>query len=297
MEKAIFPIKYMKQTQGVDGEYSHRGTLAIDYGHKFGKTDVYAPFTGIIKRISPASGNAVWLESKNKVRWANGEIDYMTVLTIHDNDVSDLFVGKEIKKGEIYYQMGDAGNATGVHLHLEVGKGKFVGNGWVSNSRGSATINNPVHPADALFVTEDVEIVYDGGYNYRLIVGNPLSKSVNEDQIEVLTYNLRCRKKPMGEIIGYIKEGIYNILEKVDQDGYQWFKVEEDRWIAHSEEWSRLYFKEDMNELLEKYKNENQILKEELEQLKKELIFSYEVPATDKYVIQLNKGEILKLTK
>src|SRR5690606_14584833 len=100
MEKAILPIKYMKQTQGVNGNYSHQGTFAIDFGHKAGKTNVYAPFTGVIKRISsPEGGNAVWLESKEKILWADGTIDYMTVLTIHDNDVSDLYVGKEVRQG------------------------------------------------------------------------------------------------------------------------------------------------------------------------------------------------------
>lgn len=297
MEKAILPIKYMKQTQGVNGNYSHQGTFAIDFGHKAGKTNVYAAFTGVIKRISsPEGGNAVWLESKEKILWADGTIDYMTVLTIHDNDVSDLYVGKEVRQGEVYYQMGDAGNATGVHLHLEVGRGKFIGNGWTTNSVGKGVIHNAVHPADAFFVPEDVEIVYDGGYNYRKLVGKPKQRDISKNQIEVKIYNLRCRKKPWGEFLGYINEGVYDILDSKYVDGYEWYMVEQDKWIAHSNEWSIVYLIEENNNL-EKLKEENKQLKEKLKEYEENFVFKYEVEATDKYAIKLNKGETIYIKK
>ena len=58
MEKAIFNIKELKVTQGMNGSYSHKGDLAIDIS----KCCEYlkAPFTGKIKRIY-TSCNAVWL--------------------------------------------------------------------------------------------------------------------------------------------------------------------------------------------------------------------------------------------
>ena len=34
MQKAIFPLRYLRITQGVNDSYSHKGTLAIDFGWK-----------------------------------------------------------------------------------------------------------------------------------------------------------------------------------------------------------------------------------------------------------------------
>lgn len=127
MEKAILDVKKLKVTQGMNGSYSHKGDLAIDMGSSC--SYLKAPFTGVIKRIYKPV-NAVWLQSKEKVLYADGTRDYMTIMTIHDNDVSNLKKGQVIKKGEKYYQPGKKGKVTGSHIHIAVGKGKFKLNGW-----------------------------------------------------------------------------------------------------------------------------------------------------------------------
>ena len=51
MEKPIFPSKYMRITQGYM-EGSHQDSYAIDNaGKDIGISDLYAPYTGIIKKI------------------------------------------------------------------------------------------------------------------------------------------------------------------------------------------------------------------------------------------------------
>jgi len=40
------------------------------------------------------------------IEYADGTIDYMTTLFAHANDVSNLFVGKVIKRGEVFYKEG-----------------------------------------------------------------------------------------------------------------------------------------------------------------------------------------------
>ena len=122
MEKAVLNVDTLNITQGMNGSYSHKGDLAIDMGKacKWLK----APFTGTIKRIYTKC-NAVWLESNNKVKYADGTVDYMTVMTLHDNNVSNLKVGQVIKQGTVYYQPGAKGIGTGSHIHIAVGKGKF----------------------------------------------------------------------------------------------------------------------------------------------------------------------------
>ena len=175
-EIAYFPMQYLNITQGVNGSFSHQGTLAIDLaGKDSGKDAVYAPFTGVIKKIYTNSGNFVWLESSNPVLFADGTIDYMTIMIGHDNDVSDLYVGKVIKQGEHFYSEGDAGYATGNHIHLECAKGKFKSNGWYENSNGNWMIYNTVNPFDALVLKSDVIIKSSYGYNWRYSPSNIFS--------------------------------------------------------------------------------------------------------------------------
>ena len=130
MEKAILNIDNLYISQGMNGSYSHKGDLAIDISKL---TYLKAPFTGIIKRIYKGC-NAIWLESIDKVEYADETIDYMTIMTLHDNNISNLKVGQVIKQGTIYYHPGTKGKVTGAHIHLAIGKGKYIGNGWYKKS-------------------------------------------------------------------------------------------------------------------------------------------------------------------
>ena len=155
MEKAVLNVKALNITQGMNGSYSHKGDLAIDMGYAC--EWLRAPFTGVIKR-KYANCNAVWLESCEKVEYADGTKDYMTVLTIHDNDISNLKVGQVIKQGDVYYQPGTKGNATGSHIHISICKGKFSGTGWYKNKYGSWCSNNQYDITKALFLYSGVKI-------------------------------------------------------------------------------------------------------------------------------------------
>lgn len=294
MEKAIFPLKYMNQTQGVNGGYSHQGTFAIDYGTKNGTAlDVYAPFTGTIKKIYTKSGNFVWLESNEKVAWADGSVDYMTVMTGHDNNVSDLYVGKIIKQGEVYYRQGNAGNATGVHVHIEVGKGKFTGSGWYENSYGNWTINNGVHPVKAFYVS-NTEVKNNGGYAWVNIIGMPVSRDNKKNQIEVMVNDLRCRKSPNGTILGYVNKGIYNILDSSKNGNYTWYMIGSDNWIAYDPSWAKLYLisnqSDNSNQAGDDSSDNNTV-----KPCEGELIFT--VPKDDMYAIKLYAGEKVYIVK
>lgn len=199
MEKILFPVKIMNITQGMDGGHSHRGTKAIDCGWVNEENKkLYAPFTGKIAQIKTDS-NAVWFQSKEKVLFADGTIDYATVRTIHDNDVSDLYVGKEIKQGEYYYKMGNKGNATGVHVHIEISKGHVTGY-KAKNQYGNWEMPNTINVYDGFCLADDT-VVQDGeGYPWKrakdvkepevtakfkigdeVVISGNLYKSSNED--------------------------------------------------------------------------------------------------------------------
>lgn len=174
-EYAMFPMTYLNVTQGVNGSFSHQGTKAIDIaGKDTGIDAAYAPFTGVVKRIYKEY--VVWLESSNPVVFADGTIDYMTIMVMHDNDTSDLYVGKEIKQGDHFFDEGTTGYATGNHIHLECGKGKFQGNGWYENSQGNWVIYNSINPYDALYLSSETVIKNDYGYGWKYVTSpNPIT--------------------------------------------------------------------------------------------------------------------------
>lgn len=169
MEKPIFPMEYLRITQGYN-EGTHIDSYAIDIAGKDSNiSPVKAPFTGIIKKIYQNDANEVWLESKEIVEYPDGTKDFMNIMFAHDNDVSDLFVGKEVKRGEIFYHEGTKGNATGNHCHIECSKGKFTNNGWHKNNNGYWSINNGKKPEECLWIDEKTKVLNDYNYLFKRI--------------------------------------------------------------------------------------------------------------------------------
>ena len=214
MEKPIFPSKYMRITQGYM-EGSHQDSYAIDNAGKDSSiSDIYAPFTGIIKKIYANDANEVWLESIDKVEYPDGTIDYMTILFAHDNDISDLFVGKRINKGEVFYQEGSKGNATGNHCHIECSKGKFTGSGWHQNNKGYWSINNPKKPEDCLWIDESITILDNHSYSFKKISTSSVDKK-EEDSKESSKIVEKTFIAPKTDLYGvYLKEKQKIIIEK-----------------------------------------------------------------------------------
>ena len=169
MEKPLYPSPYMRITQGYNTG-SHKGSFAIDEaGSDTGIDNILAPFTGIVKKVYTSDANEVWLESIDKVEYPDGTIDYMTILFAHDNDVSNLYIGKVIKKGEVFYQEGTKGLATGNHCHFECGRGKFTGSGWYKNDYGTWVINNGKDPTECLWIDDSIKILDNNGYTFKKI--------------------------------------------------------------------------------------------------------------------------------
>jgi hypothetical protein len=219
MEKAVLNIDILNVTQGMNGSYSHKGDLAIDISRLSG---LRAPFTGKIKRIY-TNCNAVWLESVDKVKYADGTEDYMTVLTIHDNSVTSLYVGKTIKQGEIYYQQGTKGKVTGAHIHIAVGKGKFSGSGWYQNEYGSWPINNQYDITKALFVYKGVNQanpMYDWKETSDFVYDKPKTIEIGS---KVKINTIPPYKYYVADDVQN-KYGIYQIRENVNAGGEKNFE-------------------------------------------------------------------------
>lgn len=242
MEKPMYPIKHIRITQK-HGEGTHKSCFAVDEaGIDGGISDVHAPFTGVIKKIYTADANEVWLESINKVEFPDGTKDYMTIMFCHDNSVTSLYVGKVINQGDIFYQEGTKGNATGNHLHFECAKGKFTGSGWYQDASGYWSIINGKLATDCLWIDDSYTIHDTRGYSFKKVqqkVGKPVARNEYVDQVNVFdtTTILRARKAPNGEVLGYMNSGIYNLLERKAEGDYEWLKVEENVWFANSGDW------------------------------------------------------------
>ncbi len=144
-EFALFPADVLSITQGYYDTYSHQKQNALDFTSA--SQSAFAPFTGKIVRIDRGyyRYNTVWLQSCDKVVYADGTVDYMTVVFMHDNNVSDLSVGQIVAQGEHFYQAGVAGGATGSHIHIACLRGEY-------KSSMTLTGSGDVYPEDALFV-------------------------------------------------------------------------------------------------------------------------------------------------
>jgi len=190
MERPIYPLKNMRITQGY-GEGTHVDSYAIDdAGENTSIEEVYAPFSGTIKKIYTQDANEVWLESDNPVEYPDGTIDYMTILFAHTNDISKLYVGKKIKQKEAFYKEGTSGNATGNHCHIECAKGKYQSPGWFANAIGYYVIINGKKPEECLWIDDNTNVINDNGYNFQKITNVGITTKPEEisdiEQLEPL---------------------------------------------------------------------------------------------------------------
>ena len=135
-QRILMPMTNVNITQKEKGSFSHRGINAIDLAGKNSKIEnVFAPVDMKIVAMYKynSMGNCVIATSLQKVMFADGTLNYATFQFMHDNNISNLKIGKKIKQWQVFYQEGTTGFATGNHIHLAVKKGLFDGfdkNGW-----------------------------------------------------------------------------------------------------------------------------------------------------------------------
>lgn len=246
MQNAKFPMEILRVTQGygysVDGvgaySYSHSKTYALDLGGRDGNKDwLYAPFDCVVKRIY-GNYNAVWFESTDKVMCADGIARILVMMCIHmnnsDKNSLGLYVGKRLAQGARCYREGTAGNASGNHVHMEIGQGPFTGTGW--HAVGSQwVINNKLIPSKVLFVGQDV-IMRNPVYKWTIESKNsePSAPStgtfatVSGKEIEVRAqnveyFNTTSVDKPLGKL-EYGKRYPMTAKSTSKINGWEWAK-------------------------------------------------------------------------
>lgn len=167
----LFPLEYMNISQGEGGSYSHSGSYAIDFlgwgaNGRVYNCPCYAPVD--LKCVYAPSSNTYRIyESLNKVHFADGSLDYLTIWFNHGDHNASIHVGDVFPMGTQCNETGTTGFATGDHSHIIVGKGKYQGQIQIN---GNWTLKNQVHMYNALFVNDTV-LVNDYGYNWKTYTG------------------------------------------------------------------------------------------------------------------------------
>lgn len=165
----LCPFTAMYITQGSNGGYSHRGIMAndvrgINVGERY---PYYAPCDVKLLRVYRDTNTATW-QSLNKVRFANGRIDYATFVTAHDNSFSKN-IGDIVRQGELLGHMGDystKGDVTGVHCHIEISQSADTT--WWKNQYGNYQFNNE-YDTDECYFVNDTELLGGVGGNWKTI--------------------------------------------------------------------------------------------------------------------------------
>lgn len=68
------------------------------------------------------------------------------------------------------------------------------------------------------------------------IIGNPIERNENVNQLKVLINDLNIRDNANGNKLGFIKPGIYNYIETKEANNYVWYNLGFG-WIAYNKEW------------------------------------------------------------
>lgn len=170
----IYPTKHMRITQNYNGSVSHKPNSTgypADYPIDEGCSDTgrdwfYCPCDCMkIMRIYGVGGagtNTIWLQSTNKVDFADGTKDYATILVTHpdDDDLKKLKVGQKFYRGEKICREGKD-DCTGYHFHMSAAKGKFVSPGWGTNSNRAWVLicGTPCKPEKLFYVDKNFTTV------------------------------------------------------------------------------------------------------------------------------------------
>lgn len=193
MQKFMFPMEYLRVTQGEYSVYSHGGSMAIDFGGKDSSSEkLYAPCDMVVKRNRANANGEMYLESVEPVLFADGTSDYARLLCVHDSQFN-VPVGTIIRQGQYFYDEGGMGsgnpNKFGIHVHLEGGKGKWKSTTQSPNSQGVYVIENQAHLYDLFFLDNSTIVLNDGGYRW---VRDAKQEQINVAQLQTTIARLEA---------------------------------------------------------------------------------------------------------
>ena len=230
-EYFMCPMTEFKITQ-VENVGTHLGTKAVDFasGTAGYRAPYYAPATVKCIKTIPSYGEATW-QTVNKVHCPNGYFGIVTFETVHDNTFN-AYVGMVIKQGQQLGNMGDAGRANGVHLHIEFTQS--ANGNMAYNSYGIYTFTATESYVDDTFYVDDTNVITPMAGNWRkcnagsgsTTSGYDPSQLIQEDGIAHFTNDtpIIChRDSPTGPKFGsYVKGETQRYTEKWVGNGHRY---------------------------------------------------------------------------
>lgn len=226
-----YPRDYIALTRGFTS--SHRG-IDMAWNSQYGgqNAPVYAPADGVVYSVVDGKGNT-WSQGKGdwgnlvKIKHADGVYTLMAHLLKGSIVVKK---GQTVVRGQMVARMNNSGYSNGSHVHFELYNG----------GAGTSYRVDPVkycfaYPEDTVNTSTQKEfnILHYSPPSPIPVVGNPVARNKEIDQIQVALSNLRARKEPSlsGTVIGYVKEGYYNVKATQTGEGYKWYQID-DFWCA-----------------------------------------------------------------
>ena len=230
---------------------------AIDLGwHKKAGEPIYAANDGtvLLEEFDSTLGNYLVLSY---------EKDGKTIINryCHMKDRAIVKKGEKVKRKQIIGYMGTTGYSTGVHLHFEY----WIGPKNYKYYYGDR-LKYAVDPLKYCYLFEDQIASTNSLPRLKKVVGSPVTKDNAKNQLEVIKIGLNCRTDGSltSQILGYIDFGYYNILGTKEKDGYNLYKIDNNKWIANTNNCIKLYLLKPTD--CSKLEEENMTLKKELEE-------------------------------
>lgn len=239
----IYPCRTMRITQTYKGTTSHlphtQGEpkdYPIDEGcSNSGRDYIYCPCESMTVRriygVGTKGVNTIWLESDEKVVFADGTKDYFTFLVTHpdDDDLRKLCVGQKFRRKEKICREGRDGT-TAYHFHISGGKGRYKENGWVKNSKGKwvlITSKEAEKPEKLFFVDMAFTDVIDTkGLEFRNLGTYTEGYATGRYKVKVDFLNVRkgpsqkYEKKKFFQLSETAKKKILSLTDGVEKNGY-----------------------------------------------------------------------------
>ena len=243
MNYLTYPMKTMRITQNYNGKTSHYPHTAghpkdypIDEGGKdTGKDKIYCPCDKMkVRRIygvGAGGTNTIWLESCEKMSFADGTSDYFTMMITHpnDEDLRSIKVGDCFRKGEAVTSEGSDG-ASANHLHISGGKGRFKGNGWVKNTKGKYVLDctgGGCKPENLFYIDPDfTKVLSKGGIDFKTL---PEDYIVGTYAVNTAVLNIRKGAGTNFAKVGTLIKG--KKIKITETDGI-WGRIAESKWVC-----------------------------------------------------------------
>lgn len=195
-EVMLFPLEYINISQGENGQYSHQGTLNIDFlgwganGRVF-HAPIYAPCSCKCVAVITGIDNGRVFQSLDRVHTPRG-LEIVTFMFFHDNNPI-ASVGDTFNQGVLIGHTGTAGNVTGDHMHFNTANGIYAGGHTVPPASQWELVNSE-HIYDICY-DNDTVIVNGYGYNWQKYNGGVTPTETKKSHFPWVLYARKLRQK------------------------------------------------------------------------------------------------------